>query len=501
VSLPRWRRWTKVLFKLAYVVGACLLLCELLIRTLLFSDVAFIAKYGEPLRKPGNFANHRNEEQYWTLQYRLNDHRARSIPCPDPLLGWVCKTVTPQTYEHENVAKLDGRRPVLLFGDSYAQCVRNFECWQDLMQSSELSPRLAMLNYGTGGYGLDQIVLLMEQALQHYEGQDPIVIVSILIDSDLDRDMVGFRGWPKAQFRVGEDGEAEYIDRILPSSSQAYLEEHGVDIRSYAWRWLLHGSDLLPHAWERDLSNQLELDKYKRLLARALIRRAINGLEQRGVDYFFMLFHGPLSHNPIPLQAWQEPLLHDELNRQQAPFVSSWPEIEAALAVGQTVESLYVQAGRGTNHYTADANALVFESVLRGLRGEFEGRAVARPPTPITGQQRVGGSFARFESAENRIALGLGSAGKTQIAFELGLASQNLRGTLERGPDQSHCGPVVFEVLGDGQSLFRKELAKDHAPEAIDIDITGFARMTLRATGAQDATGCATVYVLAPMIN
>jgi len=501
VTPSRRRRWTRALARLVYVIVASALLSELLVRTLLFSDIGFIARLGEPLREPGNFADHRNEEQYWTLQYKLNDDRTRPIPNPDPLLGWVRKTVTPVTYEHADEATRGGRRPVLLFGDSYAQCVREFECWQELLEASGLSPRLFMLNYGCGGYGLDQIVLHMERALDRYSDDDPIVIVSILIDSDLDRDMLGFRGWPKAQFRVGEDGEAEYIDRVLPASSEIYLEESGVGIRSYAWRWLLHGSDLLPHTWQRDLSNRLELDKYKRTLARALIRRAVNGLEERGVDYFFVLFHGPMSHDPKPVQAWQEPLLRDELDRRRAPYVSSRPEIDAAFEEGMSLETFYVQAGRGKSHYTAEANAIVFNSFLRGLRGEFEGSAVARPPAQVVGTRPDDGSYARFDTELNAIAFALGNTGEASIEFELGLASSGLRATLKRDPGTANCGPVVFEVLGDGTSLLRKELTREHVPEAIDLDLTGFARLTLRATGASDEAGCALIYLESPTID
>src|SRR5205085_7133999 len=90
--------------------------------------------------------------------------------------------------------------PVLLFGDSYAQCATPPEqCFQSLLEQSELTHEFALLNYGVGGFGLDQMYLLLRHVLPRFREQKPFVVVAIMIDDDFTRSLLAMRDWPKSR--------------------------------------------------------------------------------------------------------------------------------------------------------------------------------------------------------------------------------------------------------------------------------------------------------------
>ena len=105
-------------------------------------------------------------------------------------------------------AALDGRRPVLLFGDSYTRCMTDeANCFEGWMERSSMGATHRVFNYGVRGYGIDQIALLAGFALEHWRGRKPIVAIGIFVDDDIDRAWLDHRGWPKPRFELDLDGK------------------------------------------------------------------------------------------------------------------------------------------------------------------------------------------------------------------------------------------------------------------------------------------------------
>ena len=337
-------------------------------RVLIFSDLRAARRLGRDFRKAGLYADSTSDDAYWLLRVKLADPSKRKPPpLFDSALGWVRREVTPETYEHRDASKLRGRRPVLLYGDSFANCATaKKDCWEGLLERSALGGSFRMLNYGAGGYGFGQIVLLMERSLSLYEGLDPVVIVSVLVEGDLDRSVLGFRAWPKARFLASEDGGLKLEGTVAPSFEE-HLQRHPIGIRSYAWRYLLYGTDLLPVSWR---GREAKLER-KQELNRRILRRAVATLEAAEVDYFFLLFsskHGVLMSEP----GWQQRLLVDGLEASGASYVRTAPFLlSAAEQQNCEPEAFYIEKGRGKNHHTVEGNAVAFEAIERGLRGAF----------------------------------------------------------------------------------------------------------------------------------
>ena len=125
-------------------------LIELPIRLLLFSSMPFMATY----RDPGLYAPEYSDD-YWKLSYWFTP-RTDFPPAVHPLFAWTGH-FEGEHYQHEEVNRLNGRRPVLLYRDSFAQCVpSNQDCYQQFLNTDrEFTENHYFLNYGVGGYGLD----------------------------------------------------------------------------------------------------------------------------------------------------------------------------------------------------------------------------------------------------------------------------------------------------------------------------------------------------------
>jgi hypothetical protein len=343
---------------------------ELALRWLLFGEGAAARRLGRPLRQAATWTRSADEDDYWKLLTLFEAERAQAAPGPDPVLGWT-GALAASAPAHPDEDGLRGRRPVLLFGDSFAQCVTAPEdCWQGLLERSELGGDLALLNHGVGGYGLDQIVLLAERVVPRFAARDPVVVVAILVDDDLERCTLSIRGWPKPRFRLSAGG----LELTAPgdASTRAWIAEHPPAIGSYVLR-LLRRSCTAPAGFTPGWTDAHTLPE-RRALARALLERLRGALAAQGVRRWFVwLVHGELALADTPRARWQEELVAQDCREHGVACVSTRPYLEAALAHGATREDLFVsRATLAGGHYGESGNRVAFEALLQGLRGASE---------------------------------------------------------------------------------------------------------------------------------
>ena len=209
-----------------------LVLSEYCFTLLLFSDFTFLARF----RQPYHFAK-TYEDNFWKL-YHIWDGTYKPPATPHPLLGWI-GNFSRETYYHHDAQRVGHRQPVLLYGDSFAECASaaEQECFQQILNGNDsFSKRYYLLNYGVGGYGVDQILLLLKNSLNLFK--NPLVVVGIFTD-DLDRGVLSFRIGQKPYFEI-EKGEL--VLHGVPSypSPDQYLAEHPVSITSYLFRLWIH---------------------------------------------------------------------------------------------------------------------------------------------------------------------------------------------------------------------------------------------------------------------
>jgi len=343
-----------------------LLLLEGALRLILFVDVPGLRRVTIRLRQPNNYFS-KSDPEWWTTSVRFTPpERLKPIPAYDPLLGWSGSQVTPGTYAHANESLLFDRRPVLLCGDSFAECVTPpQECWQGLLQRSELGRTHLLLNYGVGGYGMDQSILMLRAAVERHRERDPIVILSVLVDDDLDRMLLPFRGWPKPRFEVRNGSLV--APAPVPEGVQRYLDEEAPFVWSWAWRYVRRATG---GAAPDESAKRREIEELSRLLLASLKL----DLDARGVTWFVLLFQGEsILDAQARTSVWQYGFLRETLGELGVPFVTVRREIATyAGTPGSRPRALFEQEGSGRGHYSALGNSVVFPAILRGIRGELD---------------------------------------------------------------------------------------------------------------------------------
>ncbi len=359
-----------ILLRIAISLAAAALLLELTFRLLLFVDVPGTRRLRIRLRQPGNFAE-KTDPNYWKLSVAFKDPATlRPVPGFDPVVGWCGPDVAPGTYAHRNERLIGDRRPILLYGDSYARCpTERRDCWEGLLQRSELAAEHVLLNYGVGGFGFDQTFLMMRSSVDRFADKDPIVVVSLLIDDDLERSILPFRGWPKPLMAV-EDGRLIDGDPVI-DGVEAFLDEKPPRFLSYAWRFLVHGTTLLPASRRGESA-----DRIPEIMAlnRAILEATKAELDARELDWFVLLFYGrqfltQSGRNKL----WEERFLEQTLDDLSIPYVTARRAIvNDRYENERDPNTLFGTEGRLKGHYTPLGNEVVFQALRDGINGDFE---------------------------------------------------------------------------------------------------------------------------------
>lgn len=345
------------------------------LRIAIFHPVGPIKGWTTGLRNPRLYA-HPRSPFYWELRTRLKPADKRKGPeAPHALLGWISPVMDGTTLEHPDLNAIGDRRPVVLYGDSFANCAgARDRCWQQLLAESDLGSNHVLLNHGVGGYGLDQAVILMASTLDDYRDTNALVLLGILVDDDLDRTALRFRGWPKPKFELGEDASLD-LQAPEPLDIEEWLEAHPLPATCWSWRLLTRGTSLFSPASRRQLDDMDELEQQIGTTTARLLRRAAVETEMRGLELAVVLFHGrPLLNREDPTVDWREALLRDHLQREQIPWTSSWVAIgEDREVTGRQPADYIVSRGLGRGHYNVAGNEAAFPAIRKAILGTFDG--------------------------------------------------------------------------------------------------------------------------------
>ncbi len=256
-----------------------LLLAETAWRLLLASDTAT----GRRLRKPTLYADPLADDLFWLLRHRWYGQRGRFRPPsnPHPLLGWHAAHIGTD-YSHRDEAKISGRRPVLLYGDSFAQGMAGVERFQKILnRDQDFAQGHYFLNYGVGGYGVDQTYLLFKHSIDRFT--DPYVIFSLLTH-DLDRSVLSVRIGQKPYFEV-IDGKLDLRGVPIDSRPEDFFASRPPRVGSY----LLRRLGRLPLFTA--LSGGERGQEKKKRINGAILDAAVGELEARHLDYTILVFH------------------------------------------------------------------------------------------------------------------------------------------------------------------------------------------------------------------
>ena len=273
------RTYKNILLSLI-TIFICFIIGEIFWRYIVFSKSPLFTS----LRKPAFFADYFSDDDYWKLQY-LTNGKYKPPQNPHPLLGWV-GDFSRESYLHNNYSAIGDKRPVLLYGDSFAQCAGSEICFQEILNNDTLfSKHNYLLNYGVGGYGLDQIYLLFKNS--YYLYHNPIVIISLLTE-DLDRSILTVRTGQKPYFLI-ENNQLILKGVPIQNNPQLYFANNPPTIKSYFLNRITHAipREVWPGLW----NNQSVINR-KKEINRKILTEIIKELKDHNIDFFFLVFHG-----------------------------------------------------------------------------------------------------------------------------------------------------------------------------------------------------------------
>lgn len=481
-------------------LGAACVAAELGLRYLILGTSERARSLGKPLRHPSVLGLGLHEDDYWKLQCLLNPRARMEMNGPDALLGWT-GSIEPGTYAHPDEPALGGRRPILLFGDSNAECVIGAEhCFQGLLERSDLGRTHALLNYGVGGHGLDQIYLMLRSALARHAHRDPIVVVSLMVDDDLERSLLSFRGWPKPRLRV-VNGVLVGPEPVL-ADTRRFLEHNPPSIHSYLARLVLATLRGPARRAERTPAQLAEL----RTLNRALLEAIQAELESRSLEHLYFLFYFEEALRRRPPAVWSEEIVLEFLRASGVPYVSL-AEVYAALC-DPPWECLTQFAPKDdpslAGHLNDGGNRLAFEALRQGLAGRVdleELRRLAeagafRPSGARVALEDVLGVPTRVSSSAlyncvriegrgagaTRAQLGVraGPGVPTRLTFELGGARRRLAArvlAVPNGPAPCPQASMHLRWRAGGGEWTALEARPGSGPTGLEIDLAGVERL------------------------
>lgn len=330
-----------------------LILLELGFRLIIFNDIPAF----ERLRNPANYADSLSDDDYGKLDYLFGHQPPKKM---HPVLGWVNESkFSPETYLHTGAEDLQGRRPVLLYGDSFANCNRDTTCFEDILNRDEtFSGDHYLLNYGVGGYGVDQIYLLLKNSVHLYDR--PFVVVS-LMTLDLDRSVLSVRsGVQKPYFRI-EDGRLKRDETPINLDPHQFFADNPPQIRSYIYRRILYA--YLPPQAIHSLRSEERRIEQKKEINQKIILTIIEELRANDIDFVFLIFH---PHWPgiatLDQDNWRDQFLRELLEKENAPYIWSKDLFEQDtqgrnFAIGQYI----LPDGHPTSYF----NQLIVQAIKR----------------------------------------------------------------------------------------------------------------------------------------
>ena len=179
------------------------------------------------------------------------------------------------------------------------------------------------LNYGEGGYGVDQIFLLFQKSIEHFD--NPFVVLSIMTD-DVRRSMNQVRGGPKPYFQIEQD-TLKLCGVPLHPDPEVFYTSNPPKIKSYLYQLLIRK---IPSYRIREffktgnpkvlINPTIRYDDMKRL-NKKIILEIINKLNENKIKYVFLIFH---SLEDLTLEKeWIDEFLTQIFIENDVPYISS----------------------------------------------------------------------------------------------------------------------------------------------------------------------------------
>jgi hypothetical protein len=200
-------------------------------------------------------------------------------------------------------APLDPQQTIALFGDSYtAGTTPAGTRISDALQ--RLRPQAQILNFGVGGYGLDQILLRLEDRLGVLNPGDQVLIG--VLTTDLDRTILPLRDAPKPWFSLSSAGDLTLHPPAQGSTTQ-WFASHPIAATSLLWRRVIRTAQLQSARSAESTKPDCQVQE-KTELSHALLSRMGAVCRDAGLHCTLLSLHRPI--DLAQGGGWRAELLH-----------------------------------------------------------------------------------------------------------------------------------------------------------------------------------------------
>ncbi len=242
-----------------------------------------------------------------SAEFQFYEHWPVSLQL-DPVLGYVRRPGV--SYPGHETSRLGTRsvheyaadsRKIIFYGDSFVES--NAPSSDTLTAKMERQSGIDCLNYGVGGYGLDQIYLLFERTYRQFDAGATRFLIGV-IGEDLQRMLLTVRQGPKPYYTIENGVLRVQTDHIDARNPRAYFEQYRPPFRLFLGRLLIKRIPWLNDRFTA--KRQREEDVRIRQLTRLLMQK----FKGSGVSMVFVLFSD-----------WRDGILKAELQYQNMPFI------------------------------------------------------------------------------------------------------------------------------------------------------------------------------------
>lgn len=478
--LPRALRWTRWIgLALAIVLGT-----EGALRWIILSPGSSPA--GTGLRDPSLFFQPATPE-WWILRAQMSAEGGPGAAVfADPVLGWTNGRFSTGDRAHQDEGLVGDQRPVLLLGDSFSECAGDRErCFEDVLEEGPFGPTHQLLNYGVGGYGFDQTLLLSFEVMERFAGQDPVVVLGLLIDDDLDRCILPFRGAPKPQLRAVGERRVEVARRPEPLDRAEWLAAHPLEVPWWSWRWFDNQFRKTEEARQAESGLETLLEEMRVTVAAGVLEWK-DRLDALGLEGFVMIFSDRARHEGHPNRPDRLRWFESVLEGHGVPWVRAWEEIDRDRQVtGRGLGEYFKEDVPAKGHYLGLGNEVTTLALERGLRRAFDGPSIMLHDRLEQGRTGVG-AFSRWERfaygpfgpdhvPHVLLRPGEGPEGRAWVTFAPERPVRSLTLRVEPYPDVEGRSHLVIGTA-EGEAL-RLEVAAGDAPRELEVALPEVSRI------------------------
>lgn len=319
------------------------------------------------LKSPGLYTGGQGDDDFWYFGYVWENKDVLAAPGKgnpkefyanwpvslefDPVLGYKRKAdVTFPGHETSNLGTrglkqytLEGPK-IAFYGDSFVES--NAFSDNTLTSMMEKKTGIDCLNYGVGGYGLDQIYLLFEQTYKQFDPATTRYLIGA-IGEDLERMLLRVRQSAKPYFTADNGALVLHADHIDAADPKRFFQTYTPRFRSFVLELLAHKikplNDFFVARREREENARIE----------ELTALLVKKFKETNRNVTFVIFSD-----------WRGSMLKEELRRQGIPY------IEADRCMKEYEEKSNVPAPQlyPAGHPSPELNEAIADCIVREMK-------------------------------------------------------------------------------------------------------------------------------------